>query len=370
MNKVKKILHLNNTSSIGGAEQVILDLAALIDPEKFKSYVSAFREGELVSEMRKRNIRFLWLKESTQVYDYKFLKNITRLIKENRIDLIHSHTWGTDFYGYWASKILGVPMLATVHNRYYIFEKWTRRLSYKVLISHVQKIVAVSKDIQNLLKKDLKLLPQKIKLIYNGIDTSRFEKKFELGKLRKELNLSKGDLILGNVGNLREVKDHHTLILSFSKVSPFFPQAKLLIIGEGELKTNLIKLRSELGLDDRVLFLGHRDDIPSLLNLMDIFVLSSRLEGCSISILEAMASGKPVIATSVGGNPELVLEGKTGLLFPSAEPEKLAETVIQLLKDEKLRKRMGEEGRKRVKEKFSKESMVKNYGELYSRILR
>lgn len=370
MNKVKKILHLNNTSSMGGAEQVILDLAALIDSEKFKSYVSAFREGELVFEMRKRNIRFLWLKESTQVYDYKFLKNITRLIKENRIDLIHSHTWGTDFYGYWASKILGVPMLATVHNRYYIFEKWTRRLSYKVLINHIQKIVAVSKDIQNLLKKDLKLLPQKIKLIYNGIDTSRFEKKFDQEMLRKELNLSKGDLILGNVGNLREVKDHHTLILSFSKVSPFFPQAKLLIIGEGELKSNLLKLRAELGLENKVLLLGHRDDIPSLLNLMDIFILSSRLEGCSISILEAMASGKPVIATSVGGNPELVQEGKTGFLVPSAEPEKLAKTTIQLLKDEKQRKKMGEEGKKRVKEKFSRETMVKNYEELYFQILR
>ena len=261
-------------------------------------------------------------------------------------------------------------MLATVHNRYYIFEKWTRRLSYKVLISHVQKIVAVSKDIQNLLKKDLKLLPQKIKLIYNGIDISRFEKKFAQEKLRKELNLSREDLILGNVGNLREVKDHHTLILSFSKVSPFFPQAKLLIIGEGELKPNLLNLRAELGLENKVLLLGHRDDIPSLLDLMDIFVLSSRLEGCSISILEAMASGKPVIATRVGGNPELVLEEKTGFLVPSAEPEKLAETIVQLLKDEKQRKKMGEEGKKRVKDKFSRESMVKNYEELYSQILR
>jgi glycosyltransferase involved in cell wall biosynthesis len=369
MKKVKKILHLNNTSSIGGAEQVILDLAVFVDPEKIRSYVSVFREGELVSEMKKRDVKFLWLKESTQVYDYRFLKNLTQLIKANRIDLIHSHTWGTDFYGYWASKILGVPMLATVHNRYYIFEKWTRRISYKVLISHVQKIVAVSKDIQNLLKKDLKLLPQKIKLIYNGIDTSRFEKKFYQEKLRKELSLSRGDLILGNVGNLREVKDHHTLILAFSKVSPLFPQAKLLIIGEGELKASLLKFRSELGLEDQVLFLGHRDDIPALLNLMDIFILSSRLEGCSISILEAMASGKPVIATKVGGNPELVLEGKTGLLVPSAEPEKLAESIIQLLKDEKLRKKMGDEGRKRVKAKFSRESMVRNYEELYSQIL-
>jgi glycosyltransferase involved in cell wall biosynthesis len=370
MNKVKKILHLNNTSSIGGAEQVILDLAAFTDPEKFRSYVSVFREGELVSEMRKRDIKFLRLKESTQVYDYRFLKNLTRIIKENRIDLIHSHTWGTDFYGYWASKILGFPMLATVHNRYYIFEKWTRRISYKVLISHVQKIVAVSKDIQNLLKKDLKLNPQKIKLIYNGIDTSRFEKKFDQEKLKKELNLSRGDLILGNVGNLREVKDHHTLILSFSKFSPFFPQAKLLIIGEGELKSNLLKFRSELGLEDKVFFLGHRDDIPALLNLMDIFILSSRLEGCSISILEAMASGKTVIATRVGGNPELVLDGKTGFLVPSVEPDNLSDCIIRLLNDEKLRKKMGEEGRKRVKVKFSREMMVKNYEELYSKILR
>jgi len=329
-----------------------------------------FREGELVSELRKRDIKFLWLKESTQVYDYKFLKNIIQLIKQNRIDFIHSHTWGTDFYGYWASKILRIPMITTIHNRYYIFEKWTRRFSYKAFISHIKKIVAVSKDIQDLLRGELKLSPQKVKLIYNGIDTRKFEYKKDLEGVRKELNLSKGELVLGNVGNLREVKDHHTLILSFNRISFLFPQVKLLIIGEGELKSSLVKLCEELGLENKVLFLGHRKDVPSLLDLMDVFILSSRLEGCSISILEAMASEKPVVATRVGGNPELVLEGKTGLLVPSAEPEKLAQKIILLIKDEKLRRKMGREGKKRVREKFSLERMIKNYEELYSLILR
>lgn len=370
MNQMKKILHLHNTSAIGGAEQVILDLAAFIDPERYKSYVGVFRQGELVSELRKREIKFLWLKESTQVYDYKFLKNIIRIIKQNRIDLIHSHTWGTDFYSYWASVILGIPMISTIHNRYYIFEKWSRRFSYKVFISQIKKIVSVSEDIQSLLREELKLAPQKIKLIYNGIDTRKFEGKKNLEKIRKELNLSPDELILGNVGNLREVKDHHTLLLSFGRVSSIFPQAKLLIIGEGELKSSLIKLCTELELENRVLFLGYREDVSSLLNLIDIFVLSSRLEGCSISILEAMASEKPVVATRVGGNPELILEGKTGFLVPSAEPEKLAEKIILMLKDEKLRRKMGEEGKKRVKEKFSLERMLKNYEELYSLILR
>jgi glycosyltransferase involved in cell wall biosynthesis len=103
---------------------------------------------------------------------------------------------------------------------------------------------------------------------------------------------------------------------------------------------------------------------------MDLFILSSHSEGCSISLLEAMASGKPVIATRVGGNPELVLEGKTGFLVPPAEPEKLAEKIIFLLKNEDLRLKMGDEGRKRAKEKFSLEVMIKNYEELYSKVLR
>jgi len=370
MSKVKKILHLHNTSSIGGAEQMFINLANFINPDKFKSYVGVFREGELTSELRKRGIKFLWLKESTQVYDYKFLKNIIQLIKQNRIDLIHSHTWGTDFYGYWASKILGIPMISTIHNRYYIFEKWSRKLSYKVFISQIKKIVAVSKDIQDLLREKLKLSPQKVRLIYNGIDTHKFENKMDLEPLRKELNLREKELILGNVGNLREVKDHHTLILSFHKVASFFPQAKLLIVGEGELKIRLIKLCAELGLENRVLFLGHREDVNLLLGLMDLFILSSHSEGCSISVLEAMASGKPVVATRVGGNPELVLEGKTGFLVPPAEPEKLAEKTIFLLRNEDLRVKMGDEGRKRVNEKFSLETMLKNYEELYSKVWR
>jgi N-acetyl-alpha-D-glucosaminyl L-malate synthase BshA len=370
MNQKRRILQLNNTSSIGGAEQVILNLAEFINSDRFTPYVGVFREGEFVSELRKRNIKFLWLKESTQVYDYKFLKNLIQVIKQNRIDLIHSHTWGMDFYAYWTSKILKIPMITTVHNRYYIFEKWSRRLSYKVFISHIKKIVSVSQDIKNLLTEILKLSPQKIELIYNGIDTHKFGNKEDLEDTRKELKLSRDELILGNVGNLREVKDHYTLILAFKEVFSLFPQSKLLIIGDGELKPDLLNLCSELGLEKKVLFLGHREDVPSLLNLMDVFVLSSRLEGCSISILEAMASGKPVIATKVGGNPELILEGKTGFLVPSAEPEKLAEKIIILLKDEELRKKMGEEGEKRVKENFSLEMMIKNYEELYSSILR
>ncbi|MCJ7497532.1 MAG: glycosyltransferase family 4 protein [candidate division Zixibacteria bacterium] len=370
MSKVKKILHLHNTSSIGGAEQMFINLADFINPDKFKSYVGVFREGELTSELRKRNIKILWFKESTQTYDYKFLKNIIQLIKLNRIDLIHSHTWGTDFYGYWATKILKIPMISTIHNRYYIFEKWSRRFSYKIFISQVKKIVVVSKDIQNLLREELKLSPQKVKLIYNGIDTHKFENKKDFKPLRKELNLSEEELILGNVGNLREVKDHHTLILSFHRIASIFPRAKLLIVGEGELKSSLVKLCSELGLESRVLFLGHRDDVPQILKLMDIFILSSHSEGCSISVLEAMASGKPVIATRVGGNPELVLEGKTGFLVPPAEPEKLAEKILSLLKNEDLRLKMGDEGRRKVKEKFSLETMIKNYEELYSKVLR
>jgi glycosyltransferase involved in cell wall biosynthesis len=143
-----------------------------------------------------------------------------------------------------------------------------------------------------------------------------------------------------------------------------------LIVGEGELKSSLVKLCAELGLENRVLFLGHREDVNLLLDFMDIFILSSHSEGCAISLLEAMASGKPVIATRVGGNPELVLEGKTGFLVPPAEPEKLAERIIFLLRNEDLRVKMGDEGRKRVNEKFSLETMLKNYEELYSKVLR
>jgi glycosyltransferase involved in cell wall biosynthesis len=370
MSQVKKILHLNNTSSIGGAEQVILNLADFVNPDTFTSYVGVFREGELVSEMRRRKIKFLWLKGNTRVYDYKFLKNVIQIIKNNHIDLIHSHTWGTDFYGYWASKILGVQMITTIHNRYYISEKWSRRISYKVLISQIEKIVAVSEDIQGLLREELKLKPEKITLIYNGIDTQRYGYGFDLRVLRQELGLSKEELIIGNVGNLREVKDHRTLILAFHKVSSLFPLSKLLIVGEGEMRADLQKLSAQLGLENRILLLGHRLDVPRILCLLDIFVLSSRSEGCSISLLEAMASGKPVIATRVGGTPELVLEGKTAFLVPSAEPDELGERMVYLLNHEELRRAMGEEGKKRVKEKFSRETMLRNYEEIYQRILR
>ncbi|HVP36426.1 MAG TPA: glycosyltransferase family 4 protein [Terriglobales bacterium] len=370
MDRIKKILHLNTTSSIGGAEQMIIDLAEQTSLDKFRTYVSVLREGELLSELRRRHVKFIWLKESTRVYDYKFLRNIVELIRQNRIDLIHSHTWGTDFYGYWGSKISGIPMISTIHDRYYIFEKWTRRLSYRLFINHIKKIVAVSKDIKGLLIDELKISSQKVRLIYNGINTLKFQTVENLDMIRDELDLGRHDLVIGNVGNLREVKDHRTLITAFSKIVPLFPRSKLLIVGEGKLKPDLKKLCEELGLGERVLFLGHREDVPFILSLLDVFILPSVSEGCSLSLLEAMAAGKAVVATNVGGNPELVLNGKTGILVPPSQPDQLAEKMIHLLSNEDLRKKMGAEGRKRVKQKFSRESMVKNYEELYSRILR
>jgi glycosyltransferase involved in cell wall biosynthesis len=172
---------------------------------------------------------------------------------------------------------------------------------------------------------------------------------------------------VGIVARLSQEKGHKVLINAFKQVSQKL-NAKLLIIGDGPLKETLMQQVQDLQIQDRVLFLGFRKDIPQLLAMIDLFVLSSFTEGISLTLLEAMASGKPVVATMVGGNPEVVVNRKTGYLVPAGDATSMAEMMISLLGDHQKRQEMGIAGRERVIEYFSMENMNAGYTKLYMTI--
>ena len=240
----------------------------------------------------------------------------------------------------------------------------------KVLDIAVHHYVAVSQDLEQWLKSMVMIAPKKVSQIYNGVDTQVFQAPTQKGRdVFPKGFASSEQVVIGTVGRLQQVKDHATLIRGLASLIKRDPamadKFRLMIVGDGPLKMELEQLIRESHLTDMVWMPGARTDIPRLLQGMDIFVLPSEAEGISNTILEAMASGLPVIATRVGGNAELVVEGETGLLVPAKDPRALGLALMTYLQDRRMMQSHGEAGRKRVETEFSMQAMVEHYLQVY-----
>jgi glycosyltransferase involved in cell wall biosynthesis len=198
-----------------------------------------------------------------------------------------------------------------------------------------------------------------------GVDVRAFDPNAGPANIRAELGLAPGTLLFGSVGRLVPVKNYACLIRAAHKVFESVPNAALLFVGDGPLQADLTALARELGIVNRVHFLNWRKDVPHLLRQLDVFVLSSFSEGMSNSILEAMTARKPVVATAVGGNTELVVENETGFLVPSDHPEKMAGALLALLRNETQRLAMGAAARKHIEAHFTLPQMMRNYQRVY-----
>jgi glycosyltransferase involved in cell wall biosynthesis len=231
--------------------------------------------------------------------------------------------------------------------------------------------VLVNSDVVKMFTtKHFSVSPAKIKIVYNGIDIMRFKDFKESTKLRNGLSISKKARIVGTVGKLSSPQKNIPLFLRSAKiVAGRLSDVRFVVVGGGRLLNLMKNLSSDLGISEKVHFTGEREDIPEILDALDVFVLSSYKEGLPNVIMEAMAAAKPVVATSVGGVPELVVDGVTGFLVPSNDEEKLSQAVIRLLTNPEMSKEMGEEGRRRVSEFFSADRMIKEIESLYSHLL-
>jgi len=227
-------------------------------------------------------------------------------------------------------------------------------------------VVAVSEAV----KKDLieqGMEESRVVVIRNGIEIIS-EDKAAGTRLRESLGIGLSDPVAGMVGRLSPQKDYPTFLRAARRVAEAFPRARFLVAGEGPLRGELAAYARELGLEGKAVFLGHRPDIGAVVSALDVFVLSSLWEGLPLAVLEAMALGKPVVATCVPGTAEAVVEGETGFLLPLGADRALAEKTISLLRDPALRRKLGEAGRARVEREFDRERMVDEHEALYRRL--
>ncbi len=287
---------------------------------------------------------------------------IARLLQRERYDLLHLHTSHAHTLGLlagigrWKGKII-ISRRVDFQLRRGPLNKLKYRFPSYICVSQAIRDVLITNGVS----------PEKINVVYSGIDLGRF-KDGQPADIRKELGIP-GAKIIGNVGHMADHKGQRYLIEAAPEIFKVYPDAVILMIGEGELRRHLEGLAEELEIKSRIIFMGFRSDIPSLLKTMDIFVYPSHLEGLGTSLLDAMAAGVPIVATSAGGIPEVVSDGINGILVPPRNPQDLAKAVLTILQNNDLAKKLTQAGRETVEKRFTVERMVEGTLEVYRKVM-
>jgi sugar transferase (PEP-CTERM/EpsH1 system associated) len=304
--------------------------------------------------------------------DAALVRRLGRALRRDRVDLVHAHQYTPWFYAtLGAAAGWGRPrILFTEHGRHYPDERRPKRVAFNRLLDPLTDgLVAVSGFVSDCLRDNEGLPESRIRVLYNGIEPEDFVGEVDRVALRAEQGVGPDDPVVGIAARFAPVKDHATLLDAFRLVLDERPDAKLVLCGDGPLRADLEDRARRLELGEAVRFLGVRRDVPALLRTWDLFALSSLSEGTSVTLLEAMAAGLPAVATAVGGNPEIVEDGRTGRLVPRGDAEAFGRAVLDLLSDPERSRDHGEAGRRRVLERFTFSGMVTAYESLYRELL-
>ena len=359
-----RIMHVLPGLGMGGMEKFAVDLLKGFDAKDICSMVCCLEGGYFSDALKQSGVEVFVLEKKSKFHEIAFYKALSSLFKKEKVDIVHSWS-GMYRDAIIPSKLANVPInIHTDQGKFYPDTKRSRFNHW--LFSHFRdRVVAVSDELKNFLIKEIGIKYGKVIRIYNSVDVSEHNINVKKDALKDQLGIPSGIKIIGIVARLAPVKDHKTLFLAFKKVRQDFADVRLLVVGGGPLGNSLKEFVTEIGEKDSIIFLGERQDTKELLHVMDMVCLSSVSEGLSLTLTEAMASGKPIVATDVGGNSELVINGITGLLVPPRDPDRMAEAIIELLKDDEMRKSMGGKARKRVEENFNIRNTVRQYEDLY-----
>jgi glycosyltransferase involved in cell wall biosynthesis len=297
----------------------------------------------------------------------RVLARLYRLFRRERVSVVITHHLGQLFYSAIGARLAGSRLLHVEHEFYTLASvKAKRRL--RIAARLAERVVGVSEEIAEFLVREVGLPPAKVMVIRNGVDVERFAP--PTGRERAALGVPPGVPVLGTVGRLDRVKDHGTLLAAFRLVLEAFPTAMLVIIGDGETRSELEASVKLHGFGRNVKFLGERFDVAALLPGIDVFVLSSIHEGLSLALLEAMACARPVVITDVGAAATAVRDSRTGLLVPPKDPDALAAAVTGLLRDKRRATEMGVTARRTVEERYKLRDTVSAYLSLCRGVMR
>jgi glycosyltransferase involved in cell wall biosynthesis len=367
--KPLKVLNVTSTRyGIGGVERLLLDLADKFDPAEIEfEYCNLFDDaggdGAFPTALRSAGLKYHQVDGHRMSKVPSMALKLRKIIRDGAFDVVHLHMMKATIVGWLATRGSGVKAVGTRH--------YTRKLIAKhpapIRLLDVQAtkglgaIIAISESV----RKDLVaggIREDKIRVVHNGIDLAAFDRSLEKAGLS---NRWPGEFVIGSVGSLTKRKGHRYLIEAFAAIAGEPPNARLVIVGEGPEMVPLETLATELGVGDRVTLTGYDPNVPATLKRFDLYVHSATDEPFGIAILEAMAAGKFVIATSVDGVPEIVQNGITGRLIPSQDADMMAAAIQETGKDLDEVRQSAETARRRVVDKFDISRTAAGYAAIY-----
>lgn len=357
-----RILHVIDTLDVGGAEKVLIALANGFAVQHQVAICCLTRIGGLARELDSRVQAFCM--DRGQGNDYLLPWRLARHIRRGGYDVVHTHNWSVFLEGGIAGVLARVPVLIhTVHGSYQALgtgpihrvKRSLRHSLERLVARRFRHVVAVSDSIREQIPAVVGIEPERLTTVHNGVANGN-ACAAAAGRA----------LTFITVGRFDPVKNHELMIQAFAKVVAQFPSAKLMLVGDGPQRASLEALIDKLGLESEVELTGFRSDVAQLLAQADVFLMSSRYEGVSIALLEAMRAGLPTVATRVGGIPETVIPERTGLLVASEDTDAFAAAMVSLASSPELRRQFGAAAREFQRREFSSSAMLERYGALYA----
>lgn len=364
-----RVMFVITCMPVGGAETLLVNLVRRLDRDRFEPELCCLKYlgplGELLAKEIPAVTGLLAHK-----YDLRVLGRLTRLLKDRQIDAVITVGTGGDkmFWGRLAAWRAGVPVIASALHSTGLPDRveWLNRR----LAPLTDAFIAVAEPHARYLTEHEGCPADKVRVVPNGVDTERFRPIAPSRELRASFGLPETGPVAAIVAALRPEKNHELFLQAARRILDVRCDAHFLIVGDGALRPRLEALRDELRLSGNVHFLGTRSDIPEVLSVVDVLLLTSHMEANPVSILEALACAKPVVATRVGSIPETVHDGENGYLVAPGDADGLARRVTELFSDAALARRLGQQGRRLVVERWSLDRMVEGYQELIESIYR
>ena len=359
------IQHVLLSLEPGGLENGVVNVVNRLNRDRFRSSVCCLKHaGGFACRLPPQvSVHEMALRSGN---DPLMPLKLALLFRRTRPDIVHTRNPEAFFYGMLGAKIAGVPAVVhSEHGRTFLDRPLRFRVQ-RILSGYVDAIFAVSEQLKRDLASHVGIAADRIGVLHNGVDLARFAPA-DRDAVRARLGIAPGTILIGSVGRLAKVKDYPCLLRAVAALG--VEDVEVMLVGDGPERGALEDLSRTPALRGRVRMLGHRDDISALLGAMDVFVLPSISEGMSNTLLEAMAAGVAIVASNVGGTPEIVRDGVDGLLFESGDEFALRESLHRLMADALLRARFGQTGRERVLANFSIEAMISRYEALYQSVL-
>ncbi len=357
----------------GGPESLILGISRCLDRSRFDLCVTTFgshngRRSAWLDDLRDMGASTLVV-PARHRFDAGTIKRLAQLLDEHEIDVLHTHDHRTNLIGYLATRRRPTPLVATLHQplrRHW----WLRHFEMMddLLIRRFDRVLPVAEMIRQEVLAKRPDLADRVTTVLNGVDLMPFREPVDPSRVREEFGIPPGAILCATVGRLSDDKGLPYLLECARRVQERRDDVYWLIAGRGPLAETLEARTGEMGLADRVLFAGFRTDVPGVLAASDMLVVASTSEGCPVIVLEAMAAGRPVVVTAVGGTPEIVEDPTIGRVVEPRRPDLLADAVLELADAPQRRAQMGEEAARRAHEQFSIERMVGRFEDVYTEL--